>query len=335
MDRFSLRGQVAAVTGAGSGLGLAIAEVLAEAGAHVALLDLDPAGLAAAQARVPGAETHVLDVADRAAVRRVLAGVAQAHGRLDIAVANAGITAGPGYLTDTGHMAAVDDAQWDRVLSVNLSGVFATIQAASVPMKTQGYGRILAIASVAGLKSEVMVGYAYAATKAAVVNLVRQSAMELAPHGVTVNAIAPGAVPHQHRRRPHPPARNRRTVRRDGPHGPHRRPRGDQGPCPVAVLSCIQLHDRHHHSGGWRHHGALRGSHDPHRPDPANRLCHRRHPRQHGQPDPRFRRGTVVLARTRGFPAPDLSRPAGADRAVHCDGLCRGDALRTDPAAGR
>ncbi|MDO9526879.1 MAG: SDR family NAD(P)-dependent oxidoreductase [Gemmobacter sp.] len=192
MNRFSLAGQVAAVTGAGSGLGLAIAEVLSEAGATVALLDLDPAGLAAAHARIPGSETHMLDVSDRAAVRRTLAEIAQAHGRLDIAVANAGITAGPGYLTETGHMAAVDDAQWDRVLSVNLSGLFATIQAASAPMKAQGYGRILAIASVAGLKSDVMVGYAYAATKAAVVNLVRQSAMELAPHGVTVNAIAPG-----------------------------------------------------------------------------------------------------------------------------------------------
>jgi NAD(P)-dependent dehydrogenase (short-subunit alcohol dehydrogenase family) len=192
MNRFSLTGQVAAVTGAASGLGLAIAEVLAEAGARVALLDLDPAGLAAAQARVPGSETHVLDVSDRAVVRQVLAGIAAAHGRLDIAVANAGITAGPGYLTETGHLAAVDDGQWDRVLAVNLSGVFATIQAASGPMKAQGYGRILAIASVAGLKSEVMVGYAYAATKAAVVNLVRQSAMELAPQGITVNAIAPG-----------------------------------------------------------------------------------------------------------------------------------------------
>lgn len=193
MQRFALTGQVAAVTGAASGLGRAIAEVLVEAGARVVLLDIDSAALDAACAELgPQARAERLDVSDREAVRRVIAGIAAREGRLDIAVANAGVTAGRGYTDPTGQMAAVSDDQWDSVLDINLTGVFATIQAASVPMKAQGYGRILAISSIAGLRSDIMVGYAYAATKAAVVNMVRQAAMELAPAGVSVNAIAPG-----------------------------------------------------------------------------------------------------------------------------------------------
>jgi NAD(P)-dependent dehydrogenase (short-subunit alcohol dehydrogenase family) len=193
MQGFSLHGQVAVVTGAASGLGLAISEALAEAGARVALLDIDRAGLHAAAERLgSAAETELVDAGDRQALRAAFESIHARHGRIDIAVANAGITAGPGYTTESGHINAVDDGQWDRVLEVNLTGVFATIQAAALHMKKQRSGRIIAISSVAGLKSEIMVGYAYAATKAAVVNLVRQSAMELAPYNVMVNAIAPG-----------------------------------------------------------------------------------------------------------------------------------------------
>lgn len=194
--RFSMAGKVAMVTGAASGLGLATAEVLAEAGAHVALADIDLAGVDRAVRAIAAsggsAEAVMLDVSDRAAIRRVTDDVVARRGRLDAMVANAGITAGPGYLTETGQINAVDDDQWDRVLQINLSGVFATIQAAAKHMKVRKSGRIIAVASVAGLKSEVMCGYAYTATKAAVVNLVRQAAMELAAYDVTVNGIAPG-----------------------------------------------------------------------------------------------------------------------------------------------
>lgn len=194
--RFSMDGQVAMVTGAASGLGLAIAEVLAEAGAHVALADIDREGLDRAIGRISAvggrAEAVLLDVSDREAIRQTTDELVARHGRLDAMVANAGVTAGPGYLTETGQINAVDDDQWDRVLQINLTGVFATIQSAAKHMKAQKSGRIIAIASVAGLKSEVMCGYAYTATKSAVVNLVRQSAMELAAYNVMVNGIAPG-----------------------------------------------------------------------------------------------------------------------------------------------
>ena len=193
---FGMAGQVAAVTGAASGLGLAMAEVLAGAGATVVLLDVDARGLEAAGESISAAggrvETAVLDVGERAAIRSEIDRIAARHGRIDAVIANAGVTAGPGYRTETGQINAVQDAQWDRVLSINLSGVFVTMQAAAAHMKRQRSGRIVAMASVAGLKSEVMCGYAYTATKAAVVNLVRQAAMELAPYNVMVNGIAPG-----------------------------------------------------------------------------------------------------------------------------------------------
>ncbi|MCR5856767.1 SDR family NAD(P)-dependent oxidoreductase [Mesorhizobium sp. J428] len=194
--RFSMAGKVAMVTGAASGLGLAIAEVLAEAGAHVALADIDREGLDRAVGAIAAAggraEPVQLDVSDRGAIRQATDDLVARRGRLDAMVANAGVTAGPGYLTELGQINAVDDGQWDRVLQINLTGVFATIQAAAKHMKAQKSGRIIAVASVAGLKSEVMCGYAYTATKSAVVNLVRQSAMELAAYDVMVNGIAPG-----------------------------------------------------------------------------------------------------------------------------------------------
>ena len=193
-DLFGMAGQVAAVTGAASGLGLAMAEVLADAGATVVLLDVDAQGLEAARESITAArvETAVLDVSDRAAIRSEIDRIVARHGRIDAVIANAGVTAGPGYRTEIGQINAVKDEQWDRVLSINLSGVFVTLQAAAAHMKKQRSGRIVAVASVAGLKSEVMCGYAYTATKAAVVNLVRQAAMELAPYNVMVNGIAPG-----------------------------------------------------------------------------------------------------------------------------------------------
>jgi len=193
---FDVAGRVAIVTGAASGLGLAMAEVMAENGARMTLADIDADGLERAVARLRGSGCEVeaahVDVADLDRLHAMIAAVAQRFGRLDVAFANAGISAGPSFMTPQGQMEAVQRSKWSEVLQVNLTSVFETVRAAAAPMKRQGSGRIIVTASVAGLKGERMVSYAYAATKAAVVNLVRLAALELAPANVMVNAIAPG-----------------------------------------------------------------------------------------------------------------------------------------------
>jgi len=193
---FDVRDRVAFVTGAAGGLGLAMAEAMAENGATVVMTDIDGRALRTSAARLRDAgytvEHAVLDIADGAAVRRAIDDAAARLGRLDVVFANAGISAGPGFTQPEGRLEAVAQAAWERVLAINLTGTFSTIQAAARHMKVQGSGRIVVTASIAGLAAEPLVGYAYVATKAAVANLVRQAARELAPHGVLVNAIAPG-----------------------------------------------------------------------------------------------------------------------------------------------
>jgi NAD(P)-dependent dehydrogenase (short-subunit alcohol dehydrogenase family) len=193
---FNVRGHVTVVTGAASGLGLAISEVMAENGAIVAMLDIDAPGLEGAAAKLRGAglavDPSVVDVADAGRLREVIDATAAKHGRLDVAFANAGISAGPSFQFPGGEIDAVDLATWSAVLQVNLTGVFVTLQAAARHMKARRSGRLIVTSSIAGLQAEPMVGYAYAASKAAVSNLVRQAALELAPYNVLVNAIAPG-----------------------------------------------------------------------------------------------------------------------------------------------
>lgn len=194
---FDVAGNVVLVTGAASGLGLAMAEVMAENGALVTIVDADAAGLsqAVAQLRQAGfsVEGVIADVAEEESLARAVNGTAAKFGRLDCVFANAGITSGPGFgIAAEGAIEALPAALWHRVLDVNLSAVFRTLQLAAVPMKRQRSGRLIVTSSIAGLKAETMVGYAYIAAKAAVNNLVRQAALELAPYNVLVNAICPG-----------------------------------------------------------------------------------------------------------------------------------------------
>jgi NAD(P)-dependent dehydrogenase (short-subunit alcohol dehydrogenase family) len=193
---FDIRGHVAIVTGAASGLGRAFAEAMADNGAHVIATDIDGAklaGVAEDLKRRGGAVTaETLDVADLGALRTSILGAARRHGRLDIVFANAGISAGPGPAVPAGEIARVSLPAWEKVVHVNLTSVMVTVQAATEAMKPRKRGRIVVTASIGGMRSEPMTGYAYAATKAAVCNLVRHAAIELAPHGVCVNAIAPG-----------------------------------------------------------------------------------------------------------------------------------------------
>ncbi len=177
--KVDLTGRVALVTGAARGIGRAIAELLAENAATVIATDRDPDG---AMPR--------LDVTDQAAIDATLAQILARHGRLDILVNNAGIGTGPADRLD---IAAATDAHWHRVLDVDLTGVFRMSRAAAAPMMAAKSGRIVNIASVVGLVP-LRLQSAYVAAKAGVVNLTRSMALELGPHGILVNAVAPGAT---------------------------------------------------------------------------------------------------------------------------------------------
>lgn len=193
---FDVRGRSAMVTGAASGLGRAMAEVLAAAGAGVTLADRDPAGLEKAGAELAAAGGNVrqaqVDVRDAGQVRAAVADTVQAFGGLDVVFANAGIAEGAGYSDPDWRLEAFPEDSWERVVAVNLSGALHTMRAAAEVMRRQGAGRIVVTASTAGLRADPMVAYSYVAAKAALINVVKQAALDLAPHGVRVNAIAPG-----------------------------------------------------------------------------------------------------------------------------------------------
>jgi NAD(P)-dependent dehydrogenase (short-subunit alcohol dehydrogenase family) len=191
---FDLRGASALVTGAGSGIGAAIAAALARAGARVVLADVDLAaatdGCERLRAAGATAEPARVDVGDREQVSAGLDLAERTHGPVDVVFANAGISGGRGPLYG-GRIEDVTAQQWDATLRVNLTGVFHTVAETARRMRGRG-GRIVVTASIAGLRGDTMVGYPYVASKAAVINLVRQAALDLADDGVLVNAIVPG-----------------------------------------------------------------------------------------------------------------------------------------------
>jgi NAD(P)-dependent dehydrogenase (short-subunit alcohol dehydrogenase family) len=202
LAQFDIAGRSAIVTGAASGLGLAYAEAMAEAGAKVTLTDVDGEGAEREAARLRGegheARAAKLDVTDRAGVARVFDEHAAAYGGLDIAFANAGVDAGPGFWTPAGERSpegqidAADPAWWDRTIAINLTGVYHTIREAARLMKPQRKGAIIATSSNAAVVCEAIVGMPYMAAKAGVAHMVRHTAFELAAYGIRVNAIAPG-----------------------------------------------------------------------------------------------------------------------------------------------
>jgi NAD(P)-dependent dehydrogenase (short-subunit alcohol dehydrogenase family) len=196
-DLFDIKGHVAFVTGAASGLGRAYAEVMAQNGAKTVLADIDAAGLEKVVATLKSAgcdvEQVVLDIGDTAALRGAIDDAAGRHGRLDIVFANAGGSAGPGFeLVPSGTIDKTDLVAFDLSLQINLRATFLTIRFAATHMKKRKSGSIIATTSIAGTRSEPLVGYGYVAAKAAINNVVRHAAVDLAPHNVRVNAIAPG-----------------------------------------------------------------------------------------------------------------------------------------------
>jgi glucose 1-dehydrogenase len=181
------------VTGAGLGIGYALARSFALAGSPVALNDLDGAlaeraaaaiNAEAGAARVVG---YGLDVADVTAVRRMVAEADERFGGLQVAVANAGLTNYGSFLDYT-------PEAFDRLTSVNLRGSYFTAQAAARAMIARSTrGRILLMSSVTGQRAFLNLG-AYGITKAGIRHMAKSLALELGPHGITVNALGPGAI---------------------------------------------------------------------------------------------------------------------------------------------
>jgi NAD(P)-dependent dehydrogenase (short-subunit alcohol dehydrogenase family) len=187
-DLISLRGKVAVITGGGRGIGAAIARRLAEAGADLAIGDLDAASATATAETMRGrfqVETIAapLDVAQSTSVAALAALTERRFGRLDVWVNNAG-TFPPAALIET------TNEEWDRVHDVNLRGVFLGCREAGRRMAEAGAGVIINIASVAGHRGRASVGH-YAAAKHGVVGLTKSLAIELGPKGVRVVAVAP------------------------------------------------------------------------------------------------------------------------------------------------
>ncbi len=186
-----LAGRAAIVTGGASGIGAAIVAELAAEGCDVAIVDARGGEAAAPAARAVAAAgrrvaIHQADVADFALAERVVAEVAAGFGRLDILVCCAGVT-------DDALSWKMSEAQWDRVLDVNLKGCFNYARAAGARMRDRRGGRIVNIASINGLRGKF--GQAnYAASKGGMVALSKTLARELGKFGVTVNVVAPGMV---------------------------------------------------------------------------------------------------------------------------------------------
>lgn len=183
---------MAVITGGSRGIGRAIAERLAEAGAHVLInYRSDEAAAAETVAAIKarnGAEALAVraDVCELKGAEHLVETAAEKFGRLDILVCNAGIWEG----------AAVEDISeelWDRVIEVNLKGTWTTCRAAVPYLKRQGWGRIVIVSSTAGQRGEAFVSN-YAASKGGQIAFTKSLAVELAGHGVMVNAVAPGWV---------------------------------------------------------------------------------------------------------------------------------------------
>ena len=177
-----LNGRVALVTGAARGIGASIADAMAANGAQVVRTDLSfPDGM--------GEADLAMDVTDSAHVESTFAHVIERYGSVDIVVNNAGVNT-------LAHRVNIDQfplEEWDRILNVDLTGLFIVSKAAARRMIDKGYGRIINVASVAGLVP-LRLQSPFVAAKAGVVNLTKSMALELGPQGILVNCIAPGSI---------------------------------------------------------------------------------------------------------------------------------------------
>ena len=184
----SLKDKRVVVTGAAGGMGVAVVRALLEDGAHVALVDVDALRLDSVARFLRGITVSVpCDVSDPGAVRQAHTQVEKTLGPVDVMINNAGV------LTNL-KTAETTDAEWRRVMAVNVDGAFYWSRAVLPGMKQRGWGRIVNVASLAAKTGGLTAGTAYATSKGALASLTFSLAREAAPFGVTVNAIAPAYV---------------------------------------------------------------------------------------------------------------------------------------------
>ncbi len=183
---FSLKTQVALITGGANGIGKGIASVLAKAGAKVIIADIDTQAGEATAKELKG-EFVELDVTNRARVNEVINAIDEEYGRLDILCSNTGIF-------PQATLEEMTEEDWDLMNNVNLKGTFFVVQAALKVMKKNNYGRVVITSSITGAVTGFPGWAHYGATKAGQLGFMRSAALEYAKYGITVNAVQPGNI---------------------------------------------------------------------------------------------------------------------------------------------